>query len=965
MPSVDCHARTHSARLVRKSLRNAPRRAYRYLMTGPALDIRLLGPPQVLVKGSPLRVDTRKALAILALLAAERRAYARTELAAMLWPDGDDDSARGALRRTLSTLRAAVDTDAFEVDRTTVGLDRSRIRVDLDDLERLAGSDDAENLSEAAALARGPFLAGFNLRDSPDFDDWRAARATSVDRTVASVLDRLSLAREHAGDLVGARQAAERRVEVDTLDETAHVRLMEVLAASGDRAAALRQYRACVAILNRELAVVPLPETTARYEAIRDATPLPPPSAITPIDSARDVPLPMVGREEALAVITRAREAATKDGQVVALVGEAGIGKTRLAEAAAADVRRAGGTVIATRAYEAERAIPYGPVVELLRAGMADPEARRRLEAMDPAARSILSRLLPDLQLGARREASSEGPAAHARLVSAIADVLTAMVAGMSPGMVWLDDIQWADNATLEALSYVLRRLASRPLVLLLTWRREDLDEDALAFADLVEARATVPRLDRLDRQAVAALVAAAGRGEDADAGMLDELMRASEGLPLYVVEALAHGANAGGGMPRGVRAVLRQRLTSIDGATSQILAAAALIGRSFDLSTVRHASGRSEDETVVALDELAHRGMIRELPGGEGPAVRFDFSHSALRDLAEESTSLARRLLLHRRIAEAFRLDLAGIGRDDLGRLVQLAQHERDARRDDEAAIAFRDAGDRAAALYANREAIAHYDAALALGHPEIATLHAAIGGLRTRLGDYPGAIASLEAAVALARPSEQAALELALARAQIRRGDLVAADRHIEAGLLSTDDPALRSRLMVHRSILRRRAGDSQAAEEAASDALAATTAGVDPAAAGSAHRMIGLVALDRNDPVAAHASLELARDAATADPDPTARIAALVGLALAEAALANPDAMLAHGQEAASACRLIGDRHLEAAVENHIADLLHAAGRDEEAWPHQRRAVEAFAEVGGIPADPDPGIWMLAAW
>ena len=126
-----------------------------------------------------------------------------------------------------------------------------------------------------------------------------------------------------------------------------------------------------------------------------------------------------------------------------------------------------------------------------------------------------------------------------------------------------------------------------------------------------------------------------------------------------------------------------------------------------------------------------------------------------------------------------------------------------------------------------------------------------------------------------------------------------------------------------------------------------------------------MIGLVALDRNDPVAAHDSLELAQVAATHDPDPAARIAALVGLALAEAALGNPDAMLTHAQEAVSACQLIGDRHLEAAVENHIADLLHAGGRDDEAWPHQRRAVEAFAEVGGIPADPDPGIWMLAAW
>jgi hypothetical protein len=70
------------------------------------------------------------------------------------------------------------------------------------------------------------------------------------------------------------------------------------------------------------------------------------------------------------------------------------------------------------------------------------------------------------------------------------------------------------------------------------------------------------------------------------------------------------------------------------------------------------------------------------------------------------------------------------------------------------------------------------------------------------------------------------------------------------------------------------------------------------------------------------------------------------------------------LRHAEAAIAECRRIGDRHLEAAVENHIADLLHAVGREDKAMVHLRRAVEAFAEVGGSPADPDPGIWMLSA-
>jgi DNA-binding SARP family transcriptional activator/tetratricopeptide (TPR) repeat protein len=925
----------------------------------PVLDISLLGPPAVLVHGAPLRVDTRKALAILVLLATERRAFARTELAALLWPDADDLSARGALRRTLSTLRSAVGSEVLIVDRAKVGLDPTKVRVDLDQLENAVRTRHLADLAAAAALARGPFLAGFGLRDSPDFDDWRAGKAMSVERTVAAVLDHLTTASQAAGDQVGAHAAAAQRVDLDPLDEGAHLRLMEVLAASGDRGAALRQYRSCVAILDRELGVAPLLDTTARYEAIRDAAqPVPPPpSAPAPAAPTR---LPLVARASEMDVITRARPTATGDGRVVVIAGEAGIGKTRLAEAV---VREAGGAVVAARAHASERAIAYGVVVELLRAGLADPDRRRRLT---PNLLTEMGQLLPDMEGRGRRLLPSEGPAPHARLVAAIADALTTMTANSVPGTLWLDDVQSADAASLEALSYLIRRLRGRPLLVILTWRREELDGDQLAFSEFVEGlpATTTLTLERFDRAAVAELASAASGDPPPSAEMIDELMRASEGLPLYVVEALAGGAIPGE-MPNGVRAVLRHRLSAVEGVARQVLATAALIGRSFDLLTVRHASGRSDDETVAALDELVRLGLIRELPAASRPVVRYDFAHAALRDLSEESLSLARRRLLHRRIAEAVRLDLGRTGRDDLGRFVQIAQHEGEAGRDAEAAEAYREAADRAASVYANREAIALYEAAAGLGHPDVVGLHAAIGGLKTRLGDYAGAIASLEAAAALVVPGQQAGLELALARVHVRRGDLVAADRHVDAGLAVVEDARLRAQMLVTRSIVKRRAGDIKSAHQAASSALALATGQADAAIAGSANRMLGLTALDRNDPIAARKALELALAAAKDDPDPTAGIAADVGLAMAESALGRIEPMLEHGDKALSGCRRVGDRHLEAAVENHIADLLHAAGRDDEARPHQRRAVEAFAEVGGNPADPDPGIWMLAAW
>jgi tetratricopeptide (TPR) repeat protein len=460
-----------------------------------------------------------------------------------------------------------------------------------------------------------------------------------------------------------------------------------------------------------------------------------------------------------------------------------------------------------------------------------------------------------------------------------------------------------------------------------------------------------VIELSRLDREAVAQLA----EPVTTDPRIVDRLFQASEGLPLYVVEALAAGDLTLASMPVGVRAVLRARLAAVGEPAGQVLAAASVIGRSFDLETVRHASGRSEGETVEALDEALRRGLVREAGAG------FDFAHAGLRDLAYESTSLTRRRLLHRRVAEALRRDLAGSGRDDLARVALVAAHERDGGRSAEAAESFRMAGARAAAIFANREAIEHNEAALALGHPDIAGLHVAIGRLRTRLGDYVGAISALEAAAGAADDRALPEIERAIAAAQLRRGDLGAAARHLDAALDGPADPAFVARAEVDRRVVRRLGGDLPAATAAARRALDAAVRADDVAAIGAAHRSLGLVALASGDADAARSEARRAVEAT--DDDPTARIAALTGLALAEAAAGDVEAGLGHGLAAVELCQHVGDRHLEGAVENQLADMLHSAGRDDEARPHQLRAMEAFAEVGGDPADPDPGIWMLS--
>ncbi|MDX6555392.1 MAG: hypothetical protein QOD86_1587, partial [Miltoncostaeaceae bacterium] len=219
--------------------------------------IRLLGPPEILRDGRPVRVDTRKAVALLAYLVLTGRPHSRDALAELLWPGHDESHARGALRRTLSTLRGAVG-DALEAGREQVALRPGALDVDVERF-RAGALGDAE---EAVALYRGDLLAGFALRDSAEFEHWVALEADLLRRELAGALDRAGELAADRRDWAGAIRAARRRLELDPLQETAHRQLIGLLARSGDRAAALAQYRECVRALNRELGVGPLPETT-------------------------------------------------------------------------------------------------------------------------------------------------------------------------------------------------------------------------------------------------------------------------------------------------------------------------------------------------------------------------------------------------------------------------------------------------------------------------------------------------------------------------------------------------------------------------------------------------------------------------------------------------------------------------------------------------------------------------------
>jgi DNA-binding SARP family transcriptional activator len=902
------------------------------------VEVMLLGPPRVRRDGSAVAFDTRKALALLAHLVMTDRPRPRDVLAELLWPEHDAEHARGALRRTLSTLRSAVGAEALDATRDRVALVRGPgLQIDVDRFRELAAEG---ALEEAVAVFRGDFLEGFGLRDAPAFEDWQRGEADALRRELAAALARLVDERSAAADWTGALEHARRRLALDPLHEPAHRALIRLFALSGDRAAAIAQYRECVRTLSRELGVPPLAETTELYEAISDGSIEPPPPQPAPVPAERR-PAALVGRDDDRAALLEVYGMA--GGRVALLEGEAGIGKTRLAEELLAHARVLGAPVLAGRAYEEESALAYGPLVEALRDRLRDDVAW--VQDVPPRALAEAARLVPELaeaRPGLTAPAPLEGPGAQGRFLDGAWETLAIAASG---GILFVDDVQSADEASLALLAYGLRRLAGRPLLVLLAWRTPFERPLRRVVADAARAGAgTVRELKRLTSGEVEELLAAVrpdAAGDDLARRLYDE----TEGLPFLLVEYLSALGDAAGRewpLPTEARDVLRSRLAPVGEAARQVLAAAAVIGRSFDVETARAASGRGDEETVAALEELVRRGLVRE------GAFDYDFSHEQLRALVYDDTSLARRRLLHGRAADALRSRPAAAARH-----LVLAGRER------EAAHAYARAADDARRVYANVEALEHLHAALALGHEDRTELQTAIGELQTLQGDYARALAAYEAAAAGADPGELAALEHRLGQIHHRRGEWALAESHFRAALDATSELAVRARIVADLSLTAYDGGGPERAGELASEALALAERSGDPRTLGQAHNLLGILAAGQEAIDHLSRSLVIAEQVG----DSAGRVAALNNLALKQREQGEPEQALELTRAALALCAELGDRHREAALRNNIADLLHIAGRSDEAMDELKRAVAIFAEIGA--EGPQPAVWKLARW
>lgn len=684
------------------------------------LRLELFGGFRIAEGTTPLTGFTySKGKALLAYLAVTGQACRRETLAALLWSELPDSEARTNLRVVLSNLRQFL-APALLITRETVGLDPRSVQwIDVvafqQALEQSRRTMDIGQLQAAVDLYRGELLAGFTVPSAPLFDEWVAGQRERLRQLALFALHELAMEYVARRTYLAGIETLNQLLTLDPWREEAHRQLMELYARSGQRSAALAQYARCRQVLADELGIAPADETQALYRAILanqrearvpDDAQTPPPTPADPGEAHTRPPVsagpPLVGRVAELTRLQAAwRGIAATGPRLVMLSGEAGIGKTRLAEEFMRWTNDAGSVSAVARAYAAEGSLALSPVAAWLRS----PLVATRLEHLPEVWLRDVARLVPEVSITSTAlpdPGPLTGPAERERLFEALAHtILLPRPASAAPGplVLVLDDLQWCDRDTLEWLRYLLRPERKAHLLLIGTLRSDEQADNPhllpLLTALARDGQLVEIALERLTREETATLVTGLA-GADLDAAAIGRIFRETQGNPLFVVESVRPAVDTAG-TPT-IQALLAARLARLSPRARDVAHVAAAIGRDCSYAVLVHVTG-NEEELVEALDELCARQIFDE-QGGD----HYRFGHDKLREVAYEALRAARRRLIHRRIAEALmvvRADALDVVSGEIG-----AHYER-AGLPERAIPWYRRAGEIAQRLAATDEAI------------------------------------------------------------------------------------------------------------------------------------------------------------------------------------------------------------------------------------------------------------------
>jgi len=643
-------------------------------MMVPTLHIRLLGDFNLVYSDRQVTgLNSMRLQSLLAYLVLHRDVpQQRQHLAFLFWPDTSEAQARNNLRQLLHQLR-----QAFPEVEHYLSADKHIVywqpvtpfHLDVAEFEQALTLADAATrqhdqhvlqvaLEQADNLYRGDLLPGC-------YDEWLLPERERLRQRHLQALERL-LSLFEEGDTGTAIRYAQRLIGLDPLCEDIYRRLMRLFALNNDRASALHVYHTCVTTLQRELGVDPDPATREAYERLlQQETPT---IQLIVHQALPAAPTTLIGRDHEWEQLHAAWQHTHEGSSSFVLVsGEAGIGKSRLAEEFLLWANQQGAITARARSYAAEGQLSLAPVTEWLRS----ERLRAPLRQLDVVWLTEVARLLPELKEDRPDVPHDEPVTEYGQRQRFFEALARAILVTKQPLALLLDDVQWCDQETLEWLHFLLRFDPAARLLVIGCAREEELPPQHPLRTFQLHLRSTMRviemALQPLDAMKTSELASqVANHKLDGYKGLY--LYHETRGIPLFVVEMVradegrysSHSPEANlplrlpplgdtQTLPPRMQAVLTGRLQQLSVSARWFVELAATIGREFTLDLLSTAGNTDSENAVRALDELWHKRIVRE----QG-ANSYDFTHDKLRDVAYAQISVPQRRLLHRRVAQA-----------------------------------------------------------------------------------------------------------------------------------------------------------------------------------------------------------------------------------------------------------------------------------------------------------------------
>lgn len=779
----------------------------------------------------------------------------RQHLAYLFWPDSTESQAHTNLRNLLYHLREALpEADCFlDVSSKTLwwqpdapfSVDLDAFQEALNRAEGAKKSGDDRDLRQALQNAADTYNG--DLLPSC-YDDWIIPERERLSQAYIRILEELVDILEGDQEFGEAIKKAQQLLRHDPLHEATSRKLMELYALNGDTPRALRTYHTCAAALEKELGLEPSLATQETYEQLlaRDLEGEKPPR-ITEKGTI------LVGREKPFKELLKTWRKLTSGPHLVIIKGEAGIGKTFLAEEFMRWTRQQGVRSLKTRSYPTEGEVAYTSLMTLLR----NERGQAGLPALEEAWLVELTRLLPELK-GAYPDLPDPEELSESwqrgRLFEACA---RAILEDKDRLVVLLDDLHWCDRETLAWLRYMMELDTKTKLLFLGGVRAENLTPEnpvSSLITDLGQrGLVTEIELSSLDREATTALAASIW-GDSLEDPIGELLFQETEGNPLFVVEVVRSGYLQGAddpartsSIPPKIQAVIKTRLDALSPAARELTNLAAIVGREFDFQLLSQAADQEEEAILQGLDELWQRRVIRD-QGVEG----YDFSHDKFREVICQDLSPHRQTHLHLRIAQALEM----LHRAQLDAISsQLGYHYQQAGKRDLAAEYYIQAGDHARRVYAWMDAIDAYRQALDnLGDKadsQLINLYQGWGNSLLKLARYEEAAEAYQkmglAAKAGGDLRSETQAYLALGKAQDRQGEFQSALANAEkaadlAGEKGWDEESADAKLLIGQQHYR--LGEAVQAEVYVQKALALHHKRKDQLGVGRCLNLLGLV-------------------------------------------------------------------------------------------------------------------------